>query len=164
MVCYTRARVAHPHLLHCVSITTRLSHSNTGYSRKPGPILLERDPRSYESLLNSSVTSRRTGWKITRCFDRSKSGAMAPTMSSGQPSWSSVCLKLWPRPGVISRVKSIRSVLLNSYCFDKENGLRDTPELKACAVLAVFSVFFLLTRVTCGPIPSYSCWTTREGR
>ena len=51
--------------------------------------MLERDPRSYELPLNSSATSRRTGWKITRSFGRSKSGTMALTISSGRRSWSS---------------------------------------------------------------------------
>src|SRR4029077_21094600 len=133
MVCYAKASVPHPHLLHRVSITTRLSHSNTGYLRKSGPILLERDPRNYEVPLNSSATSRGTGWRITHSFERSKSDTMVPTISSGRPNWSSVCLKLRPRPGVISLSKSIKFVLLNSYCFAKENGLRDMPELKVCA-------------------------------
>ena len=83
-----------PHSLHPLSITTRLFRSNISYSRKLGPILLERDPRSYELPLNSSATSRRTGWKITHSFGRSKSGTMALTISSGQRSWSSVYRKL----------------------------------------------------------------------
>ncbi len=34
---------------------------------------------------------------------------------------------------MIWRIKSIKFVLLNSYCFAKGHGLRITPELKACA-------------------------------
>ena len=48
----------------------RLFRSNTGYLRRLGPISLKRDPRSYELPLNSSATSRHTGWKITRSFER----------------------------------------------------------------------------------------------
>ena len=89
--------------------------------------------RGYELPLNSSATSRRTGWKITRSFERSNSGTMALTISSGRRSWYSVCRKLWPRPGVIWRTKWIKFVLLNSYCFAKGHGLRNMPELKVCA-------------------------------
>src|SRR6516165_10964152 len=133
MGCYAKVSVPHPYLFHRVSITTRLFHSNTGYSRKPGQILLNRGPRSYETPLNSFVTTRRTGWKIMHSFERLKSGTMAPTILSGQPSWSSVCLKPWPRLGAILQIKSIKSVLLNSYCFARENDLRNMRELKACA-------------------------------
>src|SRR5215467_2224104 len=133
MVCYILVTAKEPHSLTPASIIAPFSHSNTRYSRKLGAILLARDPRSYESPLNSFATSRHTGWKITHSFERSKSGIMALTISSGQPSWSSVCRKLWPRPGVISQSKSIKFVLLNSYCFARGNDLRDMPELKAYA-------------------------------
>src|SRR5436190_10208945 len=133
MACYAQVIAWHHHSLHRLSITTQLSRSNTGCWRKLGLILLERTPQSYELPLNSSATSRRTGWKITRSFGRSRSGTMALTISSGRRSWSNEYRKLWPRPGGILRVKSIKFVLLNSYCFAREHGLRNTPELKECA-------------------------------
>ena len=42
---------------------------------------------------------------------------------------------------MIWRTKSIKFVLLNSYCFARGHGLGNMPELKACALIRRSTIF-----------------------
>ena len=56
----------------------------------------------------------------------------ALTSSNGQPSWFSVCRKLWLRLGMIWRIRSIKFALRNFYCFARERGFRNMVKQKVC--------------------------------